>query len=69
MELLIKKRIIDTAAYLNKIIFSQSGFIPGDLCVTQLLSIAHEFYRSLIATQREIIKGFFLYISKAFDKV
>ena len=31
---------------------SQSGFIPGDSCVSQLLSITHEIYKSLIATHQ-----------------
>ena len=39
----------------NKLFTScQSGFIPSDSCVSQLLSITHEIYKSLIATHPPI---------------
>ena len=41
---------------------NQSGFKPGDSCINQLLSITHEIYKSFV-------RGVFLDISKAFDKV
>ena len=41
----------------------QSGFITGDSCVSQLLSITHEIYQSFD------LGGTFLDISKAFDKI
>ena len=47
----------------------QSGFIPGDSCVAQLLSITHEIYQSFDCSPTRDIKGVFLDISKAFDKV
>ena len=47
----------------------QSGFIPGDSCVAQLLSINHEIYQSFDCSQTRDVKGVFLDISKAFDKV
>ena len=47
----------------------QSGFIPGDSCVAQLLSITHEIYQSFDCSPTRDIKGVFLNISKAFDKV
>ena len=47
----------------------QSGFIPGDSCVTQLQSITHEIYQSFDCSLTRDIKEFFLDISKTFDKV
>ena len=47
----------------------QSGFIPGDSCVAQLLSITHEIYQSYDCNPTEDVKGVLLNISKAFDKV
>ena len=47
----------------------QSGFIPGDSCVSQLLSITHEIYQSFDCHPPADIRGTFLDISKAFDKV
>ena len=46
---------------------NQSGFKPGDSCVNQLLSITHEIYHSLDNGLE--VRGVFLDISKAFDKV
>ena len=46
---------------------NQSGFKPGDSCINQLLSIAHEIC-SYFDDGFEI-RSFFLDISKAFDKV
>ena len=47
----------------------QSGFIPGDSCVAQLLSVTHEIYKSFACNPPQDIRGTFLDISKAFDKV
>ena len=47
----------------------QSGFIPGDSCVLQLLSITHEIYKSFDCHPPTDMRGTFLDISKAFDKV
>ena len=53
---------------INKLISdNQSGFKPGDSCVNQLLSITHEIYHSLDNGLK--VRGVFLDISKAFDKV
>ena len=46
---------------------AQSGFKPGDSCINQLLSITHEIYHSM--DEGYEIRGVFLDISKAFDKV
>ena len=47
----------------------QSGFIPGDSCVAQLLSIAHEIYKSFDCNPPADTREIFLDISKAFPKV
>ena len=47
----------------------QSGFIPGDSCVLQLLSIAQEIHTSFDCNILEDVRGVFLDISKSFDKV
>ena len=46
---------------------NQSGFKPGDSCTNQLISITHEIYQSL--DDGFEVRGVFLDISKAFDKV
>ena len=50
----------------NLISPNQSGFRPGDSCVIQSLAITHEIYKSFEGFE---VRGFFLDISKAFDKV
>ena len=47
----------------------QSGFISGDSCVGQLLSITHELYKSFGCNPLADARGMFLDISNAFDKV
>ena len=52
----------------NELISSnQSGFKPGDSCINQLLAITHEIYKSF--DDGFEVRGVFLDISKAFDKV
>ena len=46
---------------------AQSGFKPGNSCINQLLSITHEIYHSM--DEGYEIRGVFLDISKAFDKI
>ena len=46
---------------------NQSRFKPGDSCINQLLTIAHEIYKSF--DDGFEVRGVFLGISKAFDKV
>ena len=46
---------------------NQSGFRPGDSCVNQLIAITHEIYKSFDDGLE--VRGIFLDISKAFDKV
>ena len=47
----------------------QFSFILGDSCVAQLLSVTNEIYQSFDCSPTRDIMGFFLDISKAFDKV
>ena len=46
---------------------NQSGFNPSDSCVNQLLATAHEIFSSF--DNNSEVRGVFLDISKAFDKV
>ena len=46
---------------------NQSGFRPGNSCVNQLLAITHKIYKSF--DEGLEVRGLFLDISKAFDKV
>ena len=51
----------------NKLISSNhSGLEPGDSCINQILSIAHEIYE--FYDVRLEVRSVFLDISKAFDK-
>ena len=45
---------------------NQSGFKPGDSCISHLLSITHEIYKSFDDGLE--FRSVFLDISKAFDK-
>ena len=47
----------------------QSGFVPGDSCISQLLSIIHEIQSSFDSNPTTDVREVFLDISKAFDKV
>ena len=52
----------------NKLISdNQSGFKPGDSCLNQLISVTHEICHSLDNGLE--VRGMFLDISKAFEKV
>ena len=47
----------------------QSGFIPGDTCVLQLLHKIQEIHKSFNFNPPDDVRGVFLDISKAFGKV
>ena len=47
----------------------QSGFLPGDSCISQLLSIVHEINSFFDCDPTIDVSGVFLDISKAFGKV
>ena len=53
----------------NLLANQQSGFRPGDSCVNQLLSITHEIFSAFDCNPSMEVRGVFLDISKAFDKV
>ena len=57
--------------FLSDILFtpSQSGFLPGDSCIAQLLSIIHEIQTAFDENPTVDVRGVFVDISKAFDKV
>ena len=48
---------------------SQSGFLPGDSCIAQLLSIIHEIQTAFGNNSTVDVRGVFLDISKDFDRV
>ena len=48
---------------------NQSGFMPGDSCIHQLISITHEIYASFDANLSLEFRSLFLDILKAFDRV
>ena len=70
---LFEKIIFDTIfqhLMANKLLNpNQSGFMPGDSCIHHLISIAHEIYASFDANPSLEVRGVFLDISKAFDRV
>ena len=53
----------------NHLCEHQSGFRPNDSCVYQLLSIVHDIYASFDFNPPFDVRGIFLDISKAFEKV
>ena len=53
----------------NILNINQSGFRSGDSCVNQLLSITYKIFHSFNANPSQEVRGVFLDISKAFDKV
>ena len=48
---------------------NQSGFMPGDSYIHQLISITHEVYASFDANPSVEVRSVFLDISKAFDRL
>ena len=66
-ERLIYNEMFTSFTENNLISPNQSGFRPGDSCVNQLLAITHEIYKSF--NEGFEVRGVFLDISKAFDKV
>ena len=47
----------------------QSEFLPGDSCISQLLCITHDIYNAFDGNPSLEVRGVFLDISKAFDRV
>ena len=48
---------------------SHSGFLPGDSCNAQLLSIIHEIQTAFDNNPTADVRGVFHHISKAFEKI
>ena len=68
------KRVIYNSLFSNFLskklfILSQSGFLLRDSCIAQLLSIIHEIQTAFDENPTVDVRGDFLNISKAFDKV
>ena len=66
-ERLLCSRMFDIFIENNLVSKNQSGFIPGDSCINQLLSITHEIHQSFDGSLE--VRAVFVDISKAFDKV
>ena len=47
----------------------QSGFTPNDSCINQFISITHDIYHAFDVNPSLEVRGVFLDLSKAFDKV
>ena len=67
LERLLYNSIFDFFIQNNLITPNQSGFQTGDSYINQLISITHEIYKSFDDGYE--LRGVFLDISKAFDKV
>ena len=68
-ERLIYKDLFNHFYCNNLFTKNQSGFMPGDSCIFQLLSIVHEINSFFDCNPTIDIRGVFLDISKACDKV
>ena len=53
----------------NLLSSNQSGFTPSDSCEYQLLSIVYDIYASFDCCASLEVRGIFLDISKAFDRI
>ena len=53
----------------NVLTSNQSGFRAGDSCTNQLISITHTIFESFDVNPPKEVRGVFLDISKAFDRV
>ena len=58
-----------TCKKINSLSNNQSGFRKGDSCISQLIAITHNIYKSFDGNPSLDTRGVFLDISKAFDKV
>ena len=67
---LFKKNSLFNHFFSNKLFTpSQTVFLTGDLCIAQWLSIIHEIQINFDSNPHVDVRGVFLDISKAFDKV
>ena len=72
-EKMFEKLLFNSIMYFlggnNLLNLSQSGFRPNDSCESQLFSIVYDIYSSFSCHQSLEVRGTFLDISKAFDRV
>ena len=69
LEKLLFNSIMDFLEENNLLNSNQSGFRSNDSCESQLLSIVHDIYSSFDCYPSLEVRGIFLDISKAFDRV
>ena len=69
LEKVIYKNLYSFLENNNVFNVNQSGFRSGDSCTYQLLSITHQIFLSFNENPSQEVRGVFLDISKAFDKV
>ena len=53
----------------NLLTSNQSAFRPGDSCAHQLLSVTNKIYKAFDVNPSLDVRGLFLDLSKAFDRV
>ena len=53
----------------NLLNINQSGFCANDSCINQLISVTHEIYCAFNCNPSIEVRGIFLDLSKAFDKL
>ena len=53
----------------NLLNINQSGFCANDSCINQLISVTHEIYCVFNCNPSIEVRGIFLDLSKAFDKL
>ena len=78
MLLSVASKIFEKAIYNNLLnyieresllIINQSGFRANDSCINQLISITYEIYRAFNCSPSLGVRGIYLDLSKAFDKI
>ena len=69
LERLIFNSLFEFLHENNLVNKSQSGFRPSNSCEYQLLSIIHDIYASFDCNPPRNVRGIFLDISNAFDRV
>ena len=69
MENLMLNSIFNFVDTRNMVSVHRSGFRPSESCVHQLISTVHDIYNAFDANPSLEVRGFFLDISKEFDRV
>ena len=69
LEKLMLNSIFNFIDTRNMLSVHQLEFRPGDSCVHQLISIVHDTYNAFDTNPSSEVRGVFLNISKAFDRV